>query len=329
MAIPIGEVLTSKGVVLYKNKALGNKAGNVAVDINGDGKIQEKTELVPDIPVLQDVAPQTTVSQDTNTTPVVQYPNVKDANVNAQEPNPTPPVMVKDGIISNEELLDFVVNNVNTMPQIRQIDIVKTFQAYQAEVSPEVQKKVDALGVSLSKKGIHPLADQNIYYLPSGDKLIGDEVGLQKIDFYPSKTIMKVTVSKAFMVTLPTGEKTSLPIHPNKMKRICYSEEGAISWMDAENFEFVLPDGQLSHSSWVNFDKKGKPTSLVFISPLIITLPTGDTVSVSELYLNGPNNTPSVVMLAKPSSITTAKGQIEAKTKVRFDAGGQVAKVDW
>jgi len=143
-----------QGVLLYKDKAKGLVAGNVALDINGDGKIQT-SELVPDT-VLEKDATNFSLEK------ILEY-------------------LIYNGV---DRLPKARLQAMG--------EVMSTFPVF--DPRKDSLGVFDILGSVLSKNGIHPFSSRRIYYFPngSGDKVICDYINFYKSTGSPMQLTIDV-----------------------------------------------------------------------------------------------------------------------------------------
>lgn len=143
-----------QGILLYKDKSKGLAAGNIALDINGDGKIQD-SEVVPET-ILEKGAAKFSLEK------ILEY-------------------LIYNGI---DRLPKARLQAMG--------EVMSTFPVF--DPRKDSLGVFDLLGSVLSKNGIHPFASRRIYYFPngSGDKVICDSISFYKSTGSPMELTIDV-----------------------------------------------------------------------------------------------------------------------------------------
>jgi len=203
-----------------------------------------------------------------------------------------------DGKIQTSEALEFIVNNVRNyyiLQDVEQImekgdkddpDVSAFFRPIwikindvKAEKVAEVealQLEVDKYAVELAKIGLQPLLSQNIFCLPTGQKIVVENNVRSQTS---SHSLSYNPIEREPAILLP--EPFSSEVHASQI----------IHHLDGRNIEMVFDEpqevpvavGQTIFAKAVTLEYDGRVSSMRMSEPQVIVTPKGDSYSAIKL----------------------------------------------
>lgn len=178
-----------------------------------------------------------------------------------------------------ESIIDSLISQFQYMQENQTIKLIKIFY-YAGEKSllpeqiPELQKKVDKYGSELSRKGIQPLKEYNILYLPDSSGFKVNSNGVVLVSYKNGQ--IKSLVSRSEESLIPVLMKNGEIVFSDNSE--WFEKSGMLKLVNIKkgNHEIELPDGKKINASGVEYYETGE---LAFVSGLWsgqeVTLPNG------------------------------------------------------
>ncbi len=203
-------------------------------------------------------------------------------------------------------LVQTIFTSINDFPESVQILFIKAFYSnYNINLeTPEISEFINKLGViasGLSKKGVHPLQEYGVYYLPDN---AGSNVKTTDIELYPDGTIkqIKVQSGRFFDLVLPDGQKS-------QPRSVAYDKDGNIRELicDDRPITITTPDKQTVKAGIISYNDKLTISSLAKFTedaPITIQLPDGQLISNPRTVVFSDNGTVQQVYSSKEKPIS-------------------------